>query len=145
METLALRKTINVTESVAETYAPASERDGEIKISGLNMVFETERGERATALTDVNLEIGNGEFVSLLGPSGCGKTTLLRIIADLLTPTSGTVSVGGVSPREARLARRLGMVFQSAVLYGWRSVVKNVELPLEIMKVPKGERRRGGT
>ena len=141
METLALRKTINVTESVAETYAPASERDGEIKISGLNMVFETERGERATALTAVYLEIGNGEFVSLLGPSGCGKTTLLRIIADLLTPTSGTVSVGGVSPRETRLARRLGMVFQSAVLYDWRSVVKNVELPLEIMKVPKGERR----
>lgn len=141
METLALRKAINVTESVAEAYAPASKHDGEIKISGLNMIFETDRGERATALTDVNLEIGNGEFVSLLGPSGCGKTTLLRIIADLLTPTSGTVSVGGVSPREARLARRLGMVFQSAVLYDWRSVVKNVELPLEIMKIPKGERK----
>lgn len=108
METLALRKTINVTESVAETYAPASERDGEIKISGLNMVFETERGERATALTDVNLEIGNGEFVSLLGPSGCGKTTLLRIIADLLTPTSGTVSVGGVSPPRGQACAQAG-------------------------------------
>lgn len=141
MEALALRKGIIATESIAEAYVPASEKDGEISISGVNMVFESDRGEKSVALTDVNLEIKNGEFVSLLGPSGCGKTTLLRIIADLLTPTSGSVSVGGVTPREARLARKLGMVFQSAVLYDWRSVVKNVELPLEIMKVPKGERK----
>ncbi len=139
---MVLRKNCaNNFSCVAETYNSVSERDGEISIKGLNMQFHTDKGDTVTALTDVNLDIKNGEFVSLLGPSGCGKTTLLRIIADLLEATSGSVSVGGISPREARLARKLGMVFQSAVLYDWRSVLKNVELPLEIMKVPKGERR----
>lgn len=142
MESVAVRTNTNVNfASMVDTYSPATENAGEIKVSNLNMTFETNNGEKVVALTDVNLEISNGQFVSLLGPSGCGKTTLLRIIADLLKPTSGTVSVGGVSPREARLARKLGMVFQSAVLYDWRSVIKNVELPLEIMKVSKGERK----
>ena len=86
------------------------------------------------------LDIQKGEFVSLVGPSGCGKTTLLRIIADLLQPTSGVITVGGTSPREARLKRRYGIVFQGAVLYDWRTVQKNVEMPLEIMKVPKADR-----
>ena len=94
----------------------------------------------STALTDVTLDIQKGEFVSLVGPSGCGKTTLLRIIADLLQPTSGVITVGGTSPREARLKRRYGIVFQGAVLYDWRTVQKNVEMPLEIMKVPKADR-----
>ena len=96
--------------------------------------------EEVTALTDVTLDIQKGEFVSLVGPSGCGKTTLLRIIADLLQPTSGVITVGGTSPREARLKRRYGIVFQGAVLYDWRTVQKNVEMPLEIMKVPKADR-----
>ena len=88
----------------------------------------------------MTLDIQKGEFVSLVGPSGCGKTTLLRIIADLLQPTSGVITVGGTSPREARLKRRYGIVFQGAVLYDWRTVQKNVEMPLEIMKVPKADR-----
>ena len=103
------------------------------------MVYPAD-GKEVTALTDVTLDIQKGEFVSLVGPSGCGKTTLLRIIADLLQPTSGVITIGGTSPREARLKRRYGIVFQGAVLYDWRTVQKNVEMPLEIMKVPKADR-----
>ena len=138
MERIAIRDRLNM--AVATQYY-ADHEEGRISIENLNMVYETDKGDKVTALTDVNLEIESGSFVSLLGPSGCGKTALLRIIADLITPTSGAVSVGGMSPTEARMARKLGMVFQSAVLYDWRSVLKNVEMPLEIMHLPKGERR----
>jgi NitT/TauT family transport system ATP-binding protein len=113
----------------------------EIKLNQIGMVFKGNSNEDTTALTSVSLDIKKGEFVSLLGPSGCGKTTLLRIIADLLQPTSGEISVGGESPREARLKQRYGIVFQSPVLYDWRTVRKNIELPLEIMKVGKAERK----
>ena len=85
-------------------------------------------------------DIQKGEFISLLGPSGCGKTTLLRIIADLLQPTSGEISIAGESPRDARLSKKYGIVFQSPVLYDWRTVKKNIMLPLEIMHIPKAER-----
>ena len=138
MERIAIRDRLNM--AVATQYY-ADHEEGRISIENLNMVYETDKGDKVTALTDVNLEIESSSFVSLLGPSGCGKTTLLRIIADLITPTSGSVSVGGMSPTQARMARKLGMVFQSAVLYDWRSVLKNVEMPLEIMHLPKGERR----
>ena len=111
----------------------------EIHMEHIGMVYPADVKE-VTALTDVTLDIQKGEFVSLVGPSGCGKTTLLRIIADLLQPTSGVITVGGTSPREARLKRRYGIVFQGAVLYDWRTVQKNVEMPLEIMKVPKADR-----
>ena len=111
----------------------------EIHMEHIGMVYPAD-GKEVTALTDVTLDIQKGEFVSLVGPSGCGKTTLLRIIADLLQPTSGVITVGGTSPREARLKRRYGIVFQGAVLYDWRTVQKNVEMPLEIMKVPKADR-----
>jgi NitT/TauT family transport system ATP-binding protein len=82
-----------------------------------------------------------GEFVSLIGPSGCGKTTLLRLIADLIQPTSGRLTVAGKTPEEARASREYGYVFQAPVLYDWRSVLANVTLPLEIMGFPRGERR----
>lgn len=111
----------------------------EIHMEHIGMVYPAD-GKEVTALTDVTLDIQKGEFVSLVGPSGCGKTTLLRIVADLLQPTSGVITVGGTSPREARLKRRYGIVFQGAVLYDWRTVPKNVEMPLEIMKVPKADR-----
>ena len=87
----------------------------EIHMEHIGMVYPAD-GKEVTALTDVTLDIQKGEFVSLVGPSGCGKTTLLRIIADLLQPTSGVITVGGTSPREARLKRRYGIVFQGAVL-----------------------------
>jgi NitT/TauT family transport system ATP-binding protein len=94
------------------------------------------------ALQNVDLSIGSGELVSLIGPSGCGKSTLLRLIGDLLTPSSGTIHVNGKSPRQARLAREYGIVFQQPVLYEWRTVLRNVQLPLEVMRVPAAERRR---
>ena len=84
------------------------------------------------ALQDIDLTIAAGEFVSLIGPSGCGKTTLLRVIADLEPLTSGTVLVNGISPRDARLARAYGYVFQSPALFPWRTVLANVMLPLQI-------------
>lgn len=103
------------------------------------MVYTT-RGERLLALSDIALDIAEGEFISLIGPSGCGKSTLLRLIADLLQPTSGRISVHGKSAAEARRGRDYGMVFQSPVLYDWRTVERNVQLPLELMKVSRKER-----
>lgn len=114
--------------------------ENEIIMNDVGMKF-TNGADQITALTSVTLDIKKGEFVSLVGPSGCGKTTLLRIIADLLRPTSGSVSIGGETPNEARLKGRYGMVFQSPVLYEWRTVLKNVELPLEIMGIPQEERK----
>ena len=111
----------------------------EIMLKDVGMVYKTNDGRDVTALTGVSMDIKKGEFISLVGPSGCGKTTLLRIIADLLTQTSGDVKIGGTTPREARLQKRYGIVFQNAVLYDWRTVKKNVMLPMEIMKVPKKE------
>lgn len=112
----------------------------EIVLDNIGMTYKTNDGKDVTALTSVSLDINKGEFISLLGPSGCGKTTLLRIIADLLQPTQGTITVGGETPRRARLKQRYGIVFQSAVLYDWRTVKKNVMLPLEIMHIPKDQR-----
>ena len=94
------------------------------------------------ALDDTSFHVDRGEFVSVVGPSGCGKSTILLLIADLLEPTSGSVEVGGMAARRARLARDIGVVFQDAVLYPWRSVRHNVELPLEVMGVAKPERRQ---
>jgi len=93
------------------------------------------RGGSVEALRDIDLSVGQGEFVSLIGPSGCGKSTLLRLIGDLTTPTTGTLRINGKTPRQARLDRDYGIVFQSSTLLDWRTVQKNVELPLEIMGV----------
>ncbi len=92
------------------------------------------------ALDGVDLTIGHGDFVSLIGPSGCGKTTLLRAIADLVQPCAGTLLVNGATPQQARLARAYGYVFQAPALYPWRSVARNVMLPLEVMGLPRSER-----
>lgn len=102
--------------------------------------FVTPTGQTVSALSEINLDIYPNEFISIIGPSGCGKSTLLRIVADLLAPTSGTATVNGKPPHQARLNRDFGMVFQQAVLYEWRSVMKNIELPLEIMKWSAPER-----
>ena len=111
-----------------------------VSIRGVNKIFETGGSESVVAVRDINLEIGANEFVSLIGPSGCGKSTLLRLIADLLTPTSGQLSVNGKLPRQARLDRDYGFVFQAATLYDWRTVSQNVQLPLEIMGHPPARR-----
>ena len=110
-----------------------------IQLEDVGMVYRSQ-GKDVTALTSVNLDIRQGEFISLLGPSGCGRTTLLRIVADLLQPTSGRVTVDGTDAKTARQSKKYGMVFQSPVLYEWRTVQKNVELPLELMKLSKEER-----
>ena len=91
------------------------------------------------ALKDVSLSIEEGEFVSIVGPSGCGKSTLLRIIADLDAPTRGTLTVNGKTPEQARKNRDYGFVFQAPTLYEWRTVVRNVQLPLEVMGTPRRE------
>jgi NitT/TauT family transport system ATP-binding protein len=114
-----------------------------ISARGVNKIFNQGTGDQQViALQNINLDIQAGEFISLIGPSGCGKSTLLRLIADLLTPTDGDLRVNGKSPHQARLNREYGMVFQAATLYEWRSVSKNVQLPLEIMGYPRGERSR---
>jgi NitT/TauT family transport system ATP-binding protein len=107
----------------------------------LERVTKTFEGTGTTALEDISLEVPQGGFVSLLGPSGCGKSTLLRIVADLIEPSSGTVSVAGHPAAQAREQRDYGMVFQAATLFNWRTIRRNVELPLEVMGWPKAERR----
>jgi NitT/TauT family transport system ATP-binding protein len=93
-----------------------------------------------TALQDIELEVGRGEFVSLIGPSGCGKSTLLRVIGDLVEPSSGEILVNGKSAHRARLDRDYGIVFQAAVLYDWRTVTKNIGLPLELLGWSRAKR-----
>ncbi|OZV76905.1 nitrate ABC transporter ATP-binding protein [Micromonospora echinospora] len=111
-----------------------------ISVRGVNKQF-TGGNRTVTALEDIDLSIKRGEFVSLLGPSGCGKSTLLRVLADLTEPTSGTVSLNGKTPGAARTDRDYGMVFQQAGLFEWRTVQRNVELPLQVAGVDKQTRR----
>jgi NitT/TauT family transport system ATP-binding protein len=94
------------------------------------------------ALDNIDLEIEQGEFISLIGPSGCGKSTLLRVIGDLVEPSAGTVTVNGKSARQARRDHDYGIVFQDAVLYDWRTVAKNVALPLELAGWDREKRQR---
>ncbi|PYF08921.1 ABC transporter ATP-binding protein [Ureibacillus chungkukjangi] len=116
----------------------------EIAIDQVSMSYQTDTA-KVLALKDITVDIQKGEFVSLLGPSGCGKTTLLRIMADLIQPTSGSVTVSGGTAKEARLARKYGIVFQSPVLYDWRKVKKNITLPLEMMGLSKEVQEKRAT
>ena len=104
----------------------------------LGLSFRTADGP-VVALKDVNLTVRRGDFVSFIGPSGCGKTTLLRSIAALETPTSGSLTVNGLTPDEARRAGAYGYVFQAAGLYPWRTIAANIRLPLEIMGLSRAE------
>jgi NitT/TauT family transport system ATP-binding protein len=101
-----------------------------VSLTGVSKVFA--KGA-VTALQGIDLEVGKGEFVSLIGPSGCGKSTLLRIVGDIVEPSGGEVTVNGKPARRARLDRDYGIVFQSPVLYDWRTVAKNISLPLEML------------
>src|SRR5712664_62214 len=111
-----------------------------VEVRNVSLTFETGDG-KVDALSDVSLQIAEGEFVSFIGPSGCGKTTLLRLIADLEQPTVGVLWVNGVSAGEARLRRAYGYIFQAPALYPWRTIEKNVMLPLEVMGFSNWERR----
>lgn len=106
-----------------------------IEIQGVSKIFGDGAGQMR-ALDEISVQIAPGEFVSLIGPSGCGKSTLLRLVADLVPPTRGTITVKGKTPRQARLDREFGMVFQAPVLFEWRTVWNNVLLPMEIMGTP---------
>ncbi|EEW23871.1 ABC transporter ATP-binding protein [Rhodobacter ferrooxidans] len=109
-----------------------------IEARALGLTFQTGDGP-VDALKDVNLTVEKGDFVSFIGPSGCGKTTLLRAIAALEHPTSGTLTVNGMTPDEARRKRAYGYVFQAAGLYPWRTIAGNIKLPLEIMGFARDE------
>lgn len=111
-----------------------------VEISNISKVFNLGTSNQVDALTDINLSIASGEFVSLIGPSGCGKSTLLRLIANLIEPTSGDLVVNGKSAKQARLDQDYGMAFQQSGLFEWRTVAKNIELPLELKGWDKAKR-----
>src|SRR3954466_14034399 len=113
---------------------------GDSAVSVVQLDGVSRRFGQTVALQGIDLEIAEQEFVSLIGPSGCGKSTLLRIVGDLVEPTSGTVAVNGKPARQARMDRDYGIVFQDPVLYDWRTVAKNVALPLEMAKWPRQKR-----
>ena len=109
-----------------------------ISAENLDLTFQTNDGP-VHALKGVSLDIGKGDFVSFIGPSGCGKTTFLRCMADLEKPTGGSITVNGTTPEDARKSRAYGYVFQAAGLYPWRTIGRNISLPLEIMGYSKAE------
>ncbi len=115
--------------------------DTVISAKDLSLTFQTGDGP-IHALKDVSLDVQKGDFVSFIGPSGCGKTTFLRVMADLEQQTSGTITVNGTTPEEARRNRAYGYVFQAAGLYPWRTIGGNIRLPLEIMGYSKAEQAR---
>jgi NitT/TauT family transport system ATP-binding protein len=112
-----------------------------VELAGVSKVFNAGRADEVTALTDVDLTVENGQFVSLIGPSGCGKSTLLRLVADLVAPSAGTVTVAGKAARQARLDQEYGIAFQQAGLFEWRTVRRNIELPLELRRTARAQRR----
>ena len=120
---------------MTSTQSPA------VQIDGVTKVFNEGKQNEVRALDEIELSVSDGEFVTLIGPSGCGKSTLLRLIAALTPITTGSITVRGKSAEQARLDREYGMAFQKAGLFDWRTVSKNIELPLELMGWSKADRR----
>jgi NitT/TauT family transport system ATP-binding protein len=112
-----------------------------VEIAGVGKVFNQGRPNVVSALEDINLTVAPGQFVSLIGPSGCGKSTLLRLVGNLTEPTTGSISVNGKTAAQARLDGDYGMAFQQAGLFEWRTVRRNIELPLELKGFDKVARR----
>jgi NitT/TauT family transport system ATP-binding protein len=108
-----------------------------VQIENVSKIFNRGRPSQVDALVGIDFQVAAGEFVSLIGPSGCGKSTLLRLIANLTEPTTGTVTVNHKPARQARLDQDYGMAFQQSGLFEWRSVTKNIELPLELVNLPE--------
>jgi NitT/TauT family transport system ATP-binding protein len=136
-----VNKPIQVAPGLGLVQRPAPpERPLAVDVRDVSLTFETSDG-KVEALCGIDLQIAQREFVSFIGPSGCGKTTLLRIIVDLEQPTVGSVIVNGMSPEEARLRRDYGYIFQAPALYPWRTIEKNVMLPLEVMGFSRAEQR----
>ncbi len=133
-------ETMNADAMARPQKQPDQNESSVVEIKGLSLTFETNDGP-VHALSDIDLSINRGEFVSFIGPSGCGKTTLLRAVADLEQPTGGKLEVNGVSAEQARLNRDYGYVFQAPALYPWRTIAGNISLPLEVMGIAKSERQ----
>jgi NitT/TauT family transport system ATP-binding protein len=136
-------KPVRMTDAAATMTAKtgSSPQILAVDVRNVSLTFQTADG-KVDALSNVSLQIADGEFVSFIGPSGCGKTTMLRVIADLQQPTAGTLLVHGVSAEQARLERRYGYVFQAPALFPWRTIEKNLKLPLEIMGFSESEQRQ---
>ncbi len=128
------------SDTAGRNGAAANSPQLSVSVRGVSLTFQTRDGE-VQALSKVDLDIAEGDFVSLIGPSGCGKTTLLRVIADLERPNAGTVLVNGIASESARLQRHYGYIFQAPALYPWRTIERNVALPLEIMGFDAAQRR----
>ena len=109
-------------------------------LDNVDKIFGEGASNQVHALKEINLQVEENEFISLIGPSGCGKSTLLRVVGDLIQPSSGVATVKGKSARQARLDQDYGIVFQAATLYDWRTVAKNVQLPLELMQFSRSEK-----
>ena len=131
----------STAETTPHIYQSTATRTIAVDVSKVSLTFDTADG-KVEALSNVDLQIGGGEFVSFIGPSGCGKTTLLRAIADLQRPSSGTVTVNGMSAEQARLGRNYGYVFQAPALFPWRSIEANLKLPLELMGFSPTEQKQ---
>jgi NitT/TauT family transport system ATP-binding protein len=110
-----------------------SDNGSVVSIQNVTKIFGQGEANQVMALKDIDLGVQAGEFISLIGPSGCGKSTMLRLIGDLTPPSTGSITVNGKNAHQARVDRDYGMVFQAPVLYDWRSVAANVQLPLELM------------
>jgi NitT/TauT family transport system ATP-binding protein len=132
-----------VIDARADAAAPvgAAGQPPVVSVGDVTVSYPSREGT-SQALSGVSLDVGRGEFISLIGPSGCGKTTLLRLIADLAQPTSGRLLVNSGTPHQARSDRSYGYVFQSPALYPWRTAISNVMLPLEIIGLSATERRQ---
>jgi NitT/TauT family transport system ATP-binding protein len=122
---------VQTAESRNQMTGPAEEPH--VRLANVTKRFSTGQQD-LTALEGITIDVGRGEFFSLLGPSGCGKSTLLRIVGGLLEPTSGCVTIGGQNPEVAQAEKALGFVFQEASLLPWRTVIGNIRLPLEIRR-----------
>jgi NitT/TauT family transport system ATP-binding protein len=116
-----------------------------VNVSKVSKLFNKGAADQVDALLDINLTVEQGEFVSLIGPSGCGKSTLLRLIADLTAPSAGTLEMNGKPAHQARLDQDYGMAFQQSGLFEWRTVQKNIELPLELKGWDRAARRARST
>jgi NitT/TauT family transport system ATP-binding protein len=113
-----------------------------VTLNNVGMIFNAGRPNQTVALEDICLTVEPGEFISLIGPSGCGKSTLLRLVGDLIRPTAGEIQVNGKSAHQARLDQDYGMVFQAPVLFEWRTILKNVMLPLELRGLSRAEQQK---
>ncbi|MCO5185024.1 MAG: ABC transporter ATP-binding protein [Anaerolineae bacterium] len=113
-----------------------------VSFDNVDKIFNRGGADETVALKSINLDIRPSEFISIIGPSGCGKSTLLRLVGDLIAPSAGTVTVNGKEAHQARLDHDYGMVFQQPVLFDWRTIQRNVELPLEVYGFDKAERQQ---